>query len=116
MRERVDTRILLLAALWMAASFAGCATHTDAPPVATNTVVIPGAWVFEPATATVKAGSVVTFEDRGGAAHTVTFDDGTFDQTIAAGASVERTFPTPGTFTYHCKFHPPGMKGTIVVE
>ena len=48
--------------------------------------------------------------------HTVTADDGAYDSTpLAVGKAFARTFPTAGTFTYHCEPHP-FMKGRIVVE
>lgn len=115
-KEAKRTRLTIIAILIVGASLAGCTGRESAPsPVATDTVVIPGAWTFEPAAAQVKAGANVTFENHGGAAHTVTFDDGSFDQTIPPGGAITRAFPAPGTYSYHCKFHPPDMKGTIVV-
>lgn len=48
--------------------------------------------------------------------HTVTGDDGSYDSTpLAVGRAFARTFPTVGTFAYHCEPHP-FMKGTIVVQ
>jgi plastocyanin len=48
--------------------------------------------------------------------HTVTADDGSYDSTpLAVGKAFARTFPTAGTFAYHCEPHP-FMKGTIVVQ
>lgn len=48
--------------------------------------------------------------------HTVTADDGSYDSTpLAVGKVFARTFPTAGTFAYHCEPHP-FMKGTIVVQ
>lgn len=64
----------------------------------------------------MKAGTNVTFANHGGQSHTITFDDGSFDQTVQPGSSVTRAFLAPGTYSYHCRFHPPDMKGTIVVE
>lgn len=106
-------RLLLVVAL---AALAGCAAQApSSAPVATGTVTIPGAWVFEPAQAQVKAGATVTFVNHGGQDHTVTLDDGSADFVVPAGGSATHVFATPGTYGYHCKFHPPGMKGTIVV-
>lgn len=58
----------------------------------------------------------MTFANHGGAAHTVTFDALPIDATIPPGGEATFAFPTPGTYTYHCRFHPPDMKGTIIVR
>lgn len=84
-------------------------------PVATQTISIPGPWVFEPAHAQVQAGEPVSFRNDGGADHTVTFGDVDFDVHIEPGESATYTFAQPGTYAYTCKFHPPDMKGTITV-
>lgn len=51
------------------------------------------------------------------APHTATSDlAGVFDTgAIAPGASAEVTLSTPGTYTYHCSFHP-WMQGTVIVK
>lgn len=70
---------------------------------------------YEPETLTVAAGTTVTWTNDDNLPHTATSADGEFDtNTIAAGATAEVTFDTPGTFAYVCAFHP-GMSGTIVV-
>lgn len=88
--------------------------HDDAP-VATQTIDVPGPWVFEPRVAQVKAGVPVTFTNHGGADHTVTFAGLDFDATIPPGGQATYTFTQPGTYEYACKFHPPDMKGRVVV-
>lgn len=49
--------------------------------------------------------------------HTATSDGaGVFDTgNVNQGASAQFTFTTPGTYTYHCTYHP-WMQGTIVVK
>lgn len=84
-------------------------------PVATQTITIPGPWVYEPAHAQVKAGDPVTFRNDGGADHTVTFEGVAFDVNIEPGESATYTFNEPGTYEYTCKYHPPDMKGIITV-
>lgn len=81
----------------------------------TQTVTVPGPWVFEPATAEVAAGVPVVFRNEGGAAHSVTFDGLGVDLVVPAGGEVAHTFTQAGTFAYVCKFHPPDMKGVVVV-
>lgn len=71
---------------------------------------------FVPATVKVKAGGTVTFTNQDAAAHTATSDKGgVFDTNgLDKGKSKTVTFKTPGTYAYHCDFHP-FMKGTVVV-
>jgi plastocyanin len=46
--------------------------------------------------------------------HSVTADDGTFDVEVPAGGTATIDVTKPGTYAFHCKFHPT-MKGTLVV-
>src|SRR5215207_6548556 len=72
-------------------------------------------FAFEPATVTVPAGATVTWTNTGSRPHTVTADDGSFDSgRLDPGEQFSQTFDQPGTFTYHCGFHPE-MQGEIVV-
>ncbi len=92
-------------------------------------------FTFTPSTQTVKAGSAVTWTNRGLSVHRVTSDTMLFESMnlgvpvagdpyggggMAAG-TFQFTFNTPGTYTYHCSLHPPtiaaysGFTGTIVV-
>ena len=73
-------------------------------------------FAFTPAKVTVTAGSVVTWTNKGGTAHTVTSNSGsTLDSgSIGPGEAYGNLFDTPGTYAYHCEIHS-SMKGTIVV-
>ena len=72
-------------------------------------------FAFEPGTLTVPAGATVTWTNAGSRPHTVTADDGSFDSgRLDPGEQFSQTFDQPGTFAYHCGFHPE-MQGTIVV-
>jgi len=74
-------------------------------------------FAFAPANLEISVGTTVTFTNNDGAAHTATADDGSFDTgTIdGGGGTATVTFDTPGTYTYHCAFHP-GMTATITVS
>src|SRR5215208_4571894 len=72
-------------------------------------------FAFEPGTVSVPAGATVTWTNTGSRPHTVTADDGSFDSgRLDPGEQFSQTFDQPGTFTYHCGFHPE-MQGSIVV-
>src|SRR5215213_11053664 len=72
---------------------------------------------FEPASVTVNQGEKVTWTNVSGL-HNVRFDDGLFEQPAAPTNppwTVERTFNTPGTFTYLCEQHNTTMFGSVTV-
>ena len=99
------------------------ATPTPAPqpkPAKGSTQVVlilndsNGAFVFSPASLTITPGTTVIWKNMSSAPHTITSDDGqTFDSgTIAPGGTYKFKFTSPGTFSYHCNYHP-YMKATI---
>ncbi len=72
-------------------------------------------FAFDPGTITVPAGTTVTWTNNGNRPHTVTADDGSFDSgRLDPGEQFSQTFAQPGSFTYHCGFHP-DMQATVVV-
>lgn len=71
---------------------------------------------FDPSSSSVAVGQVVEWKNTGSVAHNVTFDksnDAT-SPTLNPGDTWEVTFSVPGTYAYHCTFHP-GMDGTLTV-
>lgn len=76
---------------------------------------------FSPATVTVDAGQPVCWTwSRASVTHNVKADDGSFTSGPPDDAGdFQRTFDTPGTYTYHCQVHgspTSGMRGTVVVR
>jgi plastocyanin len=72
---------------------------------------------FSASTVTINQGETVTWQNGGGN-HNVQFNDGTYQMPPNPSTSswtVSRTFNTPGTFTYVCRQHAPGMAGTVTV-
>lgn len=66
----------------------------------------------------VAAGAQITVTNMDSAEHTVTADDGSaFDVDVkGSGGTATFTAPSkPGTYAYHCTFHP-GMHGTLTVK
>jgi plastocyanin len=86
-----------------------------------STVYLQGS-AFNPATDTVASGTTLTWTNQDGFAHTVTYSSGpdsAFSGSLAAGASYQHTFTTPGTYQYYCTIHGTptgGMRGTVVVR
>ncbi len=73
-------------------------------------------FAFSPRTITVAVGDTVTWTNADAQGHTATADEGAFDTgRISGGSSASATFPTAGTFAYHCSIHP-AMTATIVVR
>jgi plastocyanin len=72
---------------------------------------------FNPSSQTVKAGQVVEWDNSSSVAHNVTFDSypGITSDTMQNGDTYEVKFTQPGTYQYHCTFHP-GMDGTVTVQ
>ena len=71
---------------------------------------------FQPAALIIAAGDTVVFANQDNAPHTATDDAGAFDTgRLAKGSSASLTFPSSGTFAYHCDIHR-RMTGTITVS
>lgn len=90
-------------------------TAVTAASVSDNTVSIKE-MAFDPATITVKAGSIVRWVNRDSYIHSVVFADTGINPSgaLSASQSFSVKFNTPGTYAYHCGIHPK-MTGTVVV-
>ena len=83
---------------------------------------------YAPPSLTIAVGTKVTWTNKGPAPHSVTSDSTGFDSGALAaptgngyggmttGGLFQVTFNTPGTYGYHCMFHPSTMHGTITVQ
>ncbi|MFI5232726.1 MAG: plastocyanin/azurin family copper-binding protein [Gemmatimonadales bacterium] len=111
--------ILTAAALAGVAACSGSSYSTgpSGNPPPPNTVDATASLAFLPSTLTVASGTSVTFAFAS-VAHNVTFTAATgvpADIPTSSNTSVQRTFATTGTFSYHCTIHPQ-MTGTVVVQ
>ena len=100
----------------LALALAGVGVLGSGTPVraADATVTITDS-AYDPATVTVTAGSVVTWNNGGAKAHTVTADDGSFDSgNLDPGQAFGNLFGTAGTFAYHDTADPT-LKGSVIV-
>jgi plastocyanin len=71
---------------------------------------------FTPDDVNVAVGGTVTWTNADSVAHTSTSDAIGWDSGIVPpGGHFSRSFPTAGTYSYHCAIHP-GMVGTVVVH
>lgn len=72
---------------------------------------------FSPTSATIKAGTTVTWTNNDAVPHTITSDpDGSLfkSSTLNPGETFQFTFSTAGSFPYHCSIHS-SMQGTVIV-
>ena len=74
-------------------------------------------FAFKPSTVTIAPGTAVAFTNMDATEHTATANNGpTFDTSaIQHGQTKTVIFTKPGTYGYHCAFHP-FMTGTIIVK
>lgn len=98
---------------------AGSAGSTTASGDDTGFEVIEVTDFAYPASVTIAAGESVRFRNSSGASHTVTFDtkDGAeFESESQLGPTGVVDIPLdPGTYVYHCSFHPT-MVGELIQE
>jgi plastocyanin len=100
----------------MASPTATEATAMGSPTAGESCQVEIKDFAFKPAAIEISVGTTVTWENYDQIAHTVTGDNGEFQSgRLDGGKTFSFTFDTPGTFTYHCEFHP-GMTATVVVK
>jgi plastocyanin len=89
---------------------------TPATPAPVEVVVEIAGFAFVPEMVEVAVGSTVTWTNQDAAPHSVAGDHGEFDSgDLAPGQSFSFTFGAPGTFAYHCDFHPM-MEATVVAK
>jgi plastocyanin len=93
------------------------AAATGAGAVNQTVMALSGPNRFVQSSVTINQGETVTWQNGGGT-HNVQFNDGSYEMPANPSSdswTVSRTFNTPGTFTYVCRQHAPGMAGTVTV-
>jgi plastocyanin len=89
-------------------------SSSSAPGTSANAIELKG-FAFNPADASVKVGTKVTWTNSDSAAHNVLADDGSFKSaTLNQGDSYSFTPKKAGTFDYVCTFHS-NMKARLTV-
>ena len=69
-----------------------------------------------PITVVIGKNNTITWVNDDDVPHTVTADNGSFNSgNLNPGDSWTQTFTQPGTYTYHCNYHP-WMRGTVIVK
>jgi plastocyanin len=83
------------------------------PPTGSN--VLMNASSFIPSTLTVSPGTTVRWNNSSQVDHTVTSNNGLFNELLSPGESFSFTFTRAGSYSYICTLHT-GMSGTIIVQ
>jgi plastocyanin len=112
----LSVAIAIAAVLLVAACSAGTkAAPTTAPPTTASTISITDMKFTSPAP--VAPGATVTVANSDGVEHTVTADSGNaFNVEVDEKGTATFTAPTkPGTYAYHCNYHP-SMHGQLIVQ
>ena len=69
-----------------------------------------------PVTVVIGVNNTVTWVNNDSSPHTVTANDGSFGSgNVAPTGTYTFTFTKPGTYAYHCLYHP-WMVGTVIVK
>lgn len=116
-RNRIQRTVLLcLGAVALASCGDGVLGGSGGNGGGSDTAIVVGNNFFNPSTASVVAGTTVTWTWAAGSAlHNVSFTGGP-ESAIQATGSYSRTFATAGSFAYLCTVHGSGMSGTVVVR
>ena len=116
---------LILVALILSVSVA-CSSSTPSTPSpitgsSVSASIVAGSstlttTAYSPNPITVPVGGSVIWTNNDSTAHTSTAAGGTWSSgSIAPRGTFTATFPTAGTFRYHCMIHP-GMVGTVTAQ
>lgn len=71
--------------------------------------------MFSPQTLEISINSTVLWLNNDDMAHTITSQDGSFDNSIAPGSTYSFQFTKAGIYKYYCKYHEQ-MTATIIVK
>jgi plastocyanin len=75
-----------------------------------------GSRAYVPTPVTIAPGGTVRWTNDDTISHTSTSNSAVWSSgNVVPGGHFDVTFPTAGTFAYHCTIHP-GMIGTVVVQ
>jgi len=115
--------LFILVSMFAAACGSSSSSSTTAPTTTTGTPVsiVSGSstlttTAYSPNPVTVAVGGTVTWTNNDSVAHNSVANNGAWTSgTIAPGGSFSMTFPSAGSFPYHCSIHP-GMVGTVTVQ
>jgi plastocyanin len=109
--------VVLAGALVAACSSSGYSGKKGA--AAANTVVLQAKdFSYTPTSVNAKSGKVTfTVDNAGAVEHNLTIPGLKVNKDVKNGTTVSVTADAkPGTYAFHCEYHPTKMKGTIKIE
>jgi len=107
----------VIAALGVACSSSTSVANSCGSSGANANVNATSSNTFSSSHVTITHGEKVCWQNSSSVLHTVTDDGGAFDTDLPVGQVFVHTYPTAGTFNYHCKIHvASGMTGTVTVN
>jgi plastocyanin len=122
MKTKIISLALVLISGFFLLTSCGSKSNNSTNPTSNGTTPVMAAtgtiqnFAFSPSVIHVLPGGTVTWTNKDATAHTVTDLGGSFDSgNIAVDATYKMTFPTAGTFTYHCTIHSMMANATVVV-
>lgn len=116
MRSTLRNAVMAVAA---AAVLAGCGSGSSSSSAGGQTVDLTAANItYSPTDIKVTSGAVtfvVTNNDK--VEHNLTVENAKVNKDVEGGKTVKVSATLkPGTYSFHCEYHPDQMKGTIVVS
>jgi plastocyanin len=114
MRRLTAATMGLLAA---AAVLTGCGSKSSGSASGNATTLTAANISFSPTDIQLKSGKAeITVKNTDGVKHNLTIADLKVNKDLAPGATAKATFTAkPGTYQFHCEYHPSQMKGTVTV-
>jgi plastocyanin len=91
----------------------GAGVASAAPTGAADLTIMD--FAFHPSTLEVTEGQTIAVANEDSVTHTFTSDDGTVDQRVGAGQSLEVTLSGVSSGGFHCEIHP-SMTGNLQVS
>jgi plastocyanin len=117
-RRRIWASLLMTAFVLLGLSVEKSA-NANAATAARRVNITAANFTFSPTTISLKKGQKVTFafKNTDTVKHNLTITGLNVDKDVSGGKTgqVTMTLKTPGTYEFHCTYHPQKMKGTITV-
>ncbi len=89
---------------------------TDSPSAGAGATIVAANIAFDPTELSVGAGETITLRNEDDVEHSFTIDDPEVDAEAEGGEEATVEAPDePGTYDFHCRYHPDQMTGTLTV-
>ena len=113
-----------MAAMVLVLGLAACGDDDDAESGDTDdenagagATIVAANIAFDPTELSVAAGETITLRNEDDVEHSFTIDDPEVDAEAEGGEEATVEAPDePGTYDFHCRYHPEQMTGTLTVE